>query len=362
MSGRAGRRGIDVIGYVILIPQLFSEQTNTRELQNLLFGNSQKISSKFSINHDIVLQMIENKVLGNMKDMMGKSLLNSEIIKEIEHIEKNIITIKKQIEEIIFINFKQYEEYQLLHDQLTNVVKPSNNQLKKIEQKIKDMKKNNDFTKEFEKYNEYVKLNNEMNKDINYKNELENYFQSSIDGQLFMLKQEGFITHDNELTKKGQIARKIKELDTITTTNILLSDYLYSLFDLKKIHKIIALFALLCDGKNNDDYEILDEYHDVIKFIRGQGDIMINRELMYPILEWYDGKYSREIADTYEIQEGDLVKSINKLIHLLDDISQVFLLINKIEYIDIITEIKTKLMGEYGRNIITMESLYLKIV
>ena len=47
---------------------------------------------------------------------------------------------------------------------------------------------------------------------------------------------------------------------------------------------------------------------------------------------------------------------------MLDEVVQVFLLINKIEYIDVITEIKTRLMGEQGRNIVTMESLYLKIV
>jgi len=366
MSGRAGRRGIDTIGYVILIPQLFSEQTSSRELQNLLFGSSQKITSKFNIDHDIVLQMIENNQLSTMKETINKSLLNTEIMIELEMTQKEISGLNQKIDNYIFNNYKQYEEYQGLEDQLTNIIKPSNNQIKRIEQKIKDMKKNSEFIKEFDKYNEYIKLKKELTKTINYKVDLDNYLETNISTQLDILKQEGFVTDNNELTDKGRIARKIKELDTISTTKILISDYLYSLFDNKKVHKIIALFALLCDGKNNDDYEILDEYHDVIKFIREQntdnGNILINRELMYPILDWYDGKYSREIVNTYNIQEGDLIKSINKLIHLLDDVSQVFLLINKIEYIDMINEMKIKLTGEYGRNIITMESLYLKII
>jgi len=46
----------------------------------------------------------------------------------------------------------------------------------------------------------------------------------------------------------------------------------------------------------------------------------------------------------------------------MDDVIQVFMLLNKIEYIDTITEIKNKLIGDHSRNIITMESLYLKIV
>ena len=175
------------------------------------------------------------------------------------------------------------------------------------------------------------------------------------------MKENAFIERYNKMREKGQIARKIKELDTISTTNILLSEYVNMLFQTKKINKILALFTLLCDGRDNDDYEILDEYYDVLKFIRSQGDILINRELLYPVLDWYNGKYSREIVETYNIHEGDLIKSINKIIHLLDDVVQVFMLINKIEYIDIISELKNKLNGEHSRNIITMESLYLKI-
>ena len=137
-----------------------------------------------------------------------------------------------------------------------------------------------------------------------------------------------------------------------------MSDYLDSLFSSKKLHKIVAVFTLLCDGKNNDYIEVLDEYHEVIKFLRQFDDVLINRELLNPILDWYDGKNSREIVQIYEIHEGDLIKCINKVIHLLDEVINVFLLTNKIEYIEIITEIKNKL----NRDIIKMESLYLKIV
>jgi len=366
MSGRAGRRGIDKIGYVIIIPQLFSDETSVQDLQNLLFGKSQKISSKFNIDHDLVLSMIEKDNSMNFDQSFDKSfdksLLNSEILKEIEYIEKDIqITIDK-ISKINIANMEQYDEYQKLEDQLTNIIKPSQNQMKKIEQKIKDMKKSSIFMKDFVKYQELRELYNQKNNLILDKENALNYISTSIKSQINILKQAGFISEENVLTQKGQIARKIKELDTISTTNILTSDYLDMLFEKKKINKIIALFTLLCDGKDNDDYEIAEEYYDVLKFIREQGNILINRELLYPVLDWYDGKYSREIVETYNIHEGDLIKSINKIIHLLDDVVQVFMLLNKVEYIDTITEIKNKLIGDSTRNIITMESLYLKIV
>jgi len=362
MSGRAGRRGIDTKGFVIIVPQLFSDEVTSNDLQNLLFGGSQKITSKFSIDHDLVLNLVENNLLDKIKENMMKSLLNTEIMKEIDNINKDINNLSDIISKINITNMDLYLEYQKLEDQLTGLIKPSQNQFKKIDQKIKEIKKSNGFINEYEKYQEFKKLTKQK-EILGYElNNISNYIETNVKYQIDELKREGFITNENTLTQMGQIARKIKELDTISTTKILVSNYLDGLFQQKKINKILALFTLLCDGKGNDDYEILDEYHDVLKFIREQGDILVNRELLYPVLDWYNGKYSREIVQIYDIHEGDLVKSINKIIHLLDDVIQVFMLINKIEYIDTITEIKNKLIGDHTRNIITMESLYLKII
>lgn len=358
MSGRAGRRGIDTIGYVILIPQLFTENTSGTELENLIFGKSQQIVSKFNINTDLVLHMIENKQIDQLKENIKKSLLNAEIHKELNIVIKELDEIDTKIKKIVFDNLPIYEEYQELEDKLTDMIKPSQKQIKKIEQKIKDMMKDVKFMKEYEKYKEYIQLKKEYKKAENYQNDINTYIDRNINIQLEILKEGKYINDELELTQKGQIATKINEVDSLSLTNILMSDYLDSLFSSKKLHKIVAVFTLLCDGKNNDYIEVLDEYHEVIKFLRQFDDVLINRELLNPILDWYDGKNSREIVQTYEIHEGDLIKCINKVIHLLDEVINVFLLTNKIEYIEIITEIKNKL----NRDIIKMESLYLKIV
>lgn len=359
MSGRAGRRGIDTKGFVIITPQLFSEDVSSRELENLLFGSSQKIQSKFNIDHQWVLSVIQNNALDRIEELTSKSLLNSELSKEIQTTKHQLSKLDTLISSINLNNPELYEEYQTLYNQLNNIIKPSNNQMKKLEQKIKELKPK---LVEFDKYNELMKHKKEHEESSKYLVTLNNYIRLEVDNQIRILKKLRFITDDNQLTQYGQIAIKINELDSITTTNILVSEYLDGLFYTKNHYKILALFTLICDGKGNDDYEIQEAYHDVLKFIREIGDIKINRELLCPVLDWYDGKYSREIVETYEIHEGDLIKSINKIIHLLDEVVQVFILINKVEYIDIITEIKNKLIGEPGRNIITMESLYLKIV
>ena len=355
MSGRAGRRSIDTTGYVIVVPQLFSEVTPASELNNLIFGGSQKITSKFNIDHDYVLELIENNQLDIIENNVRKSLLHTEIQNEIDQIEINIIKYTNKVNTYTFNNIELYYEYDTLNNELNNIIRPSNNTLRKIQQKIKDLTANPVFMKEFSKYNEYMGVKKQLYDELQYKEDTINYVKTSIQNQLVMLEKGNFIV-DNKLTQKGLIARKIKEIDSLVTTNILMSDYVEELFLQKKIHKIIALFTLLCDGKDDDYVEISEEHYDILTFLRNQ-DILINRELMEPVLDWYDGKHSREISSMYGIHEGDLVKTLNKLLHILEDVSQIFLMINKVEYIDIITNIKSKL----NRDIVMIESLYLKI-
>jgi len=363
MSGRAGRRGIDTIGYVILVPQLFSEDMHTNDLDELIYGKSQKIVSKLNIDHTLLLSYLkDNNKLENLNDIINKSLLNTEIKKELDKVNHEIDIVNNNITKIKFDSLI-FEEYQGLEDQLTSLIKPSNNQIKKIEQKMKDIKKDDRFKKDLLIYQEYRNLKKENFKLENYKLELLQYIESNIKNQINKLIKKGFVEEKDSnygLSQKGQIATKINELDSLSTTNIILSDFLDNLFYNKKIHKILGLFTLLCDGKNNDNYELQEEYYDVVEFIRKQDteeSILINRELLYPVLDWYDGKNSREISSIYDIHEGDLIKCINKIIHIIDEVYAIFILLNKLEYLEIIEDIKIKL----NRDIIKMESLYLKI-
>jgi len=355
MSGRAGRRGIDTTGYVIVVPQLFSEITPAPELNKLIFGGSQKISSKFNIDHDYVLELIENNQLDNIENNICKSLLSTEIQNEITNIEQEIVKLTEKVNNFKFDNLELFQEYDTLNNQLNGIIKPSNNIMRKILQKLKEMKVDLSFMKEIDKYNEYMDYKKKLDDALQYKEYTINYVQTNIQNQIVLLEKANFI-ENNTLTQKGLIARKIKEIDSLVTTNILVSDFVEGLFLNKKIHKIIALFTLLCDGKDDDYIEISEEHYDILTFLRNR-DILINRELMEPVLDWYEGKNSREISSMYGIHEGDLVKTLNKLVHIFDDVSQIFLMINKVEYIEIITNIKNKL----NRDIVVIESLYLKI-
>jgi antiviral helicase SKI2 len=71
MSGRAGRRGKDVIGHVILLP--YYEFPELQDLKSVMLQSMPSITSKFSIDYYYSLKTID------MKDnLYNKSLLNAE--------------------------------------------------------------------------------------------------------------------------------------------------------------------------------------------------------------------------------------------------------------------------------------------
>jgi superfamily II RNA helicase len=55
MAGRAGRRGMDEVGYVY--SQVIPEATDPRELERLLYGENEKISSRFYASYSTILNL-----------------------------------------------------------------------------------------------------------------------------------------------------------------------------------------------------------------------------------------------------------------------------------------------------------------
>lgn len=88
MSGRAGRRGLDKRGTVIILPNIM-DLPQSSELKNLVGGLSPPISSKFTLNYSFILQAL----LGDesrLRDVTRNSLLQSEYTREIDSILKEI--------------------------------------------------------------------------------------------------------------------------------------------------------------------------------------------------------------------------------------------------------------------------------
>ena len=73
MSGRAGRRGMDKVGYVY--SQVTPEATDVRQLERLLYGTNERISSRFFASYSTILNLYSQFGEGAF-DIFRKSLQN----------------------------------------------------------------------------------------------------------------------------------------------------------------------------------------------------------------------------------------------------------------------------------------------
>jgi superfamily II RNA helicase len=84
MAGRAGRRGIDTVGHVIHLVNLFRSYPDSSTYKTVLSGKPQHLVSKFKIGYNLILNMI-GLGLGSKEECVGyvgKSMVGKELEKK----------------------------------------------------------------------------------------------------------------------------------------------------------------------------------------------------------------------------------------------------------------------------------------
>ena len=340
MSGRAGRRGLDLIGNVILLPQLFRDNLDKISLKNLLTGKSQTIESKLVIDTNIILSSINNSK--QPKEFMNRSLLNTEFMQQLKGLKE--ISYNKETFNLTFdgVTLDEYNELLLKLKQ-----NPRQNQMKKLVNQIIKIESDPNFSK----YSEYKLQLKQIDSLKNQKVYLENYVDDNINEHLEYLQINGFLNENLELTLKGEISLVFRELNNLIGTNIVYNEYINSLTEIE----LLCLLVLLTKGKEGDTPKSI---HKIIHFVEEKLTVEnLNKEFVYPVIDWYNKKSISKIVTDSKIFEGDLVKVINRIVAFIDELIVAYTLNNNLNIIVTLNNIKQKI----ERDITVSESLYLKI-
>lgn len=287
MAGRAGRRGIDTVGHVIHLNNMFNETPMLQDYQSILNGNPQTLSSKFEIDFSLLLRVIANNdntsenLLDAVEKFIGKSMINNEIQKEYLHLKRVIEELEDQISQcdcaLEKIDTKVMENYRSLLDKLPFL---KNKQKKKIVLEISELEsKHENLKNDYHLFERKQNLQDELEK---RQQELHNtmmYIKDTIDIVCNVLVDHGFVFYENDnvfLTDKGKIASQMQEVNCLAFAEILMSGYLDEL----NSNELAAILSSFTDLRVPEECRLYDsQLSDISKLMLDYFDKYYDIEL-----------------------------------------------------------------------------------
>lgn len=264
MAGRAGRRGIDTVGYVVHCNNLF-ELPTANTYKTVLSGKPQLLVSKFHIDYMMVLNLLKRGKTGKFDEFVCKSMIHNEINKQTAAAQIMVDALYKKCEEkeqtLKWLRTPQKvcEQYIQLEQQLAYSVNKKRRdiekQMKQIQETYKTWKEDVISTKA------YYAIKSEYEKEHNQQSQLNTYIQTQVLHVCNVLKTHGFIVESETqageymLTPKGQLAAHTAEIHPLVITDLL---YKWNQMCDFSVVEIVGLLSCFVDIKVAEDQKQIE--------------------------------------------------------------------------------------------------------
>lgn len=97
MAGRAGRRGLDTTGTVILLCK--QNVPDLMELQNMMLGKAAKLESQFRLTYSMILNLLRVESL-TVEDVMKRSFLEAGSRMKVDDMKEKIQKVQARITDL----------------------------------------------------------------------------------------------------------------------------------------------------------------------------------------------------------------------------------------------------------------------
>lgn len=363
MAGRAGRRGIDTIGHVIHLTNLFKnmDQTTTKLM---LKGTPQTLVSKFKISYNLILNLIDIGETDYTK-YAKRSMIQNDIDKNMKQYYVSISKLQNELDNLSIVldnsktPFEIVEEYIKLQDQKFNRV---NKQRKEIERKITKIQL------------EYKNVNNDISSVLKFKKikkELDGLYtdfyiaektlEINVSKVIRLLKEDGFVSYDKNnytLTLKGQIATHIRETHCLIFADLILNNTLRD-FEAKELVGILSCFTNISVQEEKRFILPISEYphvkegidniylmyqnqsnNEVRNLIETGFDYSMHFDLIDYAISWCECDSDIECKQVLQKMSGDkdiflgeFVKAILKINNIVSELEKVAELLGDMEFL-----------------------------
>ena len=357
-AGRAGRLGLDKVGHVIHLNNLFRNVDGT-SYREMMSGKSQSLLSKFKISYSLLLGLLQTGQT-NFMDFANKSMVTSDLDKE-----KGMLYMKMQEYEKTGDSLRTpgsiLSEYS---EVLKNKHTYSNKKRKEAERNIQQWKDEYRFLE-----NDRIAFEKGCTRDLERKalqkqmDALNKYIQNNVDNVMNILEKKGFLqmNEDNnviQLSLKGELASDLKELHGLIFATLLEEKKL----DAFSAKELVALFSCFTNIHVSEDMKTISLQEDKTKhtntnitqsFIAFLQDIKTSHDeyqelelkhnvntgfdytnamqydLVEYVLEWCDSnsvedckRVLQRMADDKDIFLGEFVKALLKINNISNEMEK----------------------------------------
>jgi len=273
-AGRAGRLGLDTVGHVIHLNNIFRTVDNL-SYKTMMNGQPQTLVSKFKISYNLLLNLVDNGD-NNIVNFAKRSMITGDLDAQLKEIYYKISTLSMELDKtkLCSNNLRTpsnvIEEYiNLQRNKLSSV----NKKRKEIERSILDIQDNYKFIENDKNVykNIYIK-ENEINELQCQYNNINSYIQSGVDSVLRLLLDEKYLENktnldedrDNStlfLTTVGKFATHLREIHCLIFSKLIDNNILISLSS----KQLVALFSCFTNITVQDDFkDIVPNTDDVL--------------------------------------------------------------------------------------------------
>jgi hypothetical protein len=402
-AGRAGRLGLDTVGHVIHLNNLF-RNVDSVSYKQMMNNKPQTLMSKFKISYNLILNLLD---IGdnNLVQFARKSMITGDLDTQMKLIYQRMANLESELDnanqQLTHLRtpidiIKQYNDLQRNKEYAVNKKK------KEIDRNIQDIQDNYKFLQQdINTYEKIVAKEEELASLKEKMRTTESYFQSGVGNVLELLRGEKFIEdnleqeyhesnlNDNNkknqefdirLTFLGKIASQIREIHCLVFAK-LLDDR--ARLDALTAKQLVALFSCFTNIRvqedirdivpkssdilvNNTVNNIVDAYNEyrnkeLAMDINTGFDYGIHYDLLNYVEKWCDSDcvedckfVLQEMGEKKEIFLGEFVKALLKINNISSEFEKIAEMTGNIAFLSKLKEIPNMTL----KYVVTNQSLY----
>lgn len=390
-AGRAGRLGLDKVGHVIHLNNLF-RNVDSVSYKNMMNGKPQTLSSKFKISYNLLLNLLD---IGdtNLVNFASRSMVTGDLDKEMKILNQKMIELNAELDIIkersVYLRtpIEIIEEFISLEKDRPHSV---NKKRKDIEKRIREIHENCKFIENDRiSYEKRFLKESEINNYQKQFDNLQSYIQSGVYTVLQLLQDEDFVTRETpldnndlstiKLSLKGKLAAQLREVHCLVFARILdekLVDHLSS-------KQLVTLFSIFTNIKVQDDMkDFLPQIDNVDlkncldlvtsmynEYSAKESNLNINTgfdynvhyDLLYYVDKWCDCNdvescklVLQEMSTEKNIFLGEFVKALLKINNISSEMEKICEMTGNISFLSKLKEIPNMTL----KYVVTNQSLY----